>query len=433
LKEGSVLSPILFSIFIADIDEQVLRPTAQFNFLHGDCYFEGILVNGLMFADDLVIFARSERALRARLKLLESYAGVKKLTVNTGKCEIVVFGCTRDSTYRFRFRGQLIPVVQQCKYLGVFLDRNAYLKAHTEHLRTKFQNAVGTFFRLGRYLALSELKTWGTLQNSLLFSTLYGVELTKSEDFVAELAGMFRKGLRSFIGVPNRVSNDLLDLIFPDFSFDLFFLKRKHGYLRRMTQTCETLAAGFFLEDRVVSFPAGRGFSHDLQNALRRVNLEELTWSDDKALVNFAFKEWQKSSNAAKWVRLVGAKSTRFLGVVFGEWELWHEFISFAAQRSLPCLRVCLLSWSGSTAISSGSAGVKKCPFCTEHLDTRHYFTCGKPPASQLEVITTARHKDWDALLRTTTQVYFRFLFQFRPSVLSADEGLLLEWTETTT
>jgi hypothetical protein len=105
LKEGSVLSPLLFSIFIADIEERVLGPTAQFNFLHGDCYFEGILVNGLMFADDLVIFARSERALRARLKLLEVYAMGKKLTVNTGKCEIVAFGSKRDNDYRFRYQG----------------------------------------------------------------------------------------------------------------------------------------------------------------------------------------------------------------------------------------------------------------------------------------------------------------------------------------
>jgi hypothetical protein len=430
LKEGSVLSPLLFSIFVADIEEQVLGPTAQFNFLHGDCYFEGLLVNGLMFADDLVIFARSERALRARLKLLEKYACAKKLVVNTGKCEIVAFGSPRDSELRFRFLGQPLPVVQQCKYLGIFLGRNIFFKAHVDHLRTKFQNAVGTFFRLGRYLDLSDLKTWGLLQNSLLFSTLYGIEFVENEDLVSELATMFRKGLRSFIGVPCRVSNDVLDLLFPDFSFDLFFLKRKHGFLRRMTQPCETLAAAFFLEDRTTSFPAGHGYSWDLQQALRRAHLEELTWTDEKALVNFAIKERQKALNDAKWVRLIGAKSTRFLGVVFGDWTLWHEFTTFVAQRSRASLRVCLVSWSGSIAISAGVPCLKSCIFCHEYLDTRHYFVCGKSPASQLELVSMARRKKWDSLLRATFHVYFRFLFHFRPSVLSSEEEQLLDWIE---
>ncbi len=86
LKEGSVLSPLLFSIFIADIEKEVLGPLSHKNFLHSDCFFEGICVNGLLFADDLVIFSRSQRGLRNRLSLLKKYTDTKKLTVNTGKC-----------------------------------------------------------------------------------------------------------------------------------------------------------------------------------------------------------------------------------------------------------------------------------------------------------------------------------------------------------
>jgi hypothetical protein len=92
LKEGSVLSPLLFSIFIADLKKEVLGPLSHKNFLHNDCFFGGICVNGILFADDLVIFARSQRGLRVWLRLLKEYTGKKKLTVNTTKCEIVPFG-----------------------------------------------------------------------------------------------------------------------------------------------------------------------------------------------------------------------------------------------------------------------------------------------------------------------------------------------------
>jgi hypothetical protein len=432
LKEGSVLSPILFSIFVADLEVEVLGPLAHKNFLQSDCFFNGVLVNGLMFADDLVIFARSERGLRGRLKLLEEYVVKKKLTVNTSKCEIVPFGVPSGVSFTFRFAGQIIPVVHQCKYLGILFSQANVLGAHADNLKAKFQNAVGTFFRLGRYLALSELRTWQTLQTSLLFSVLYGAEFVCSASLVEVLTVIYRKGLRSFIGLPNRVSNDVLDLLFPDFSFDLFFLRRMHGFLRRMACPCDTLASAFFTEDRVTSFPAGRGFSAILQEQLRVVNLEELTWTLDKSLANFAFRNCQTRRNDSGWVRMAGARATRFLVSIFGDRELWHEFISLAAKKSRACLRACLVVWTGSTEISILQHASRKCPFCSQHLDSRHYFLCGKPAAHQLIITTTAREKQWDSLLRLTVNIYFRFLFRFRPTVISEEEDLLLDWASST-
>ncbi len=432
LKEGSVLSPLLFSIFVADLEAAVLGPLAHKNFLHDDCYFQGVLTNGLMFADDLVIFARSERGLRERLKLLEGYVTKKKLTVNTTKCEIVPFGASRDAIFRFRFGGQVIPVVHQCKYLGILFGQINVLEAHVEHLKAKFQNAVSTFFRLGRKLALSDLRTWRMLQTSLLFSVLYGVELLENSSLPSELEVTYRKGLRAFIGIPNRVSNDVLDLLFPDFSFELFFLKRKQGFLRRMSQTCDTLASVFFLEDRITSFPAGRGFSFDLQQRLRATQLGELIWTTDQNLASFAFQERQSQISNAKWVRMAEARSTRFLVVVFGNRELWHEFVSFGADKSRSCLRICLLVWTGSIEVASGGQASRKCPFCSRYLDTRHYFTCEHPAAFQLEIVAMARHGQWAKLLQLTLNVYFRFLFRFRPSILLDEESCLLDWSEAT-
>jgi type IV secretory pathway protease TraF len=91
-------------------------------------------VNGLLFADDLVIFARTQRGLRERLKLLKKFTDSKKLTVNTSKCEIVPFGALLGSSFKFSLGGQPIPVVRRCKYLGIYFDQVNLLEAHAEQL-----------------------------------------------------------------------------------------------------------------------------------------------------------------------------------------------------------------------------------------------------------------------------------------------------------
>jgi hypothetical protein len=432
LKEGSVLSPLLFSIFIADLEKEVLGPLSHKNFLHDDCYFQGICVNGLLFADDLLIFSRTQRGLRHRLRLLKKYADGKKLTVNTGKCEIVAFGAPLSAQFSFKFGDSHIPVVRRCMYLGIYFDQISLLGAHAVHLSTGFQNAVGAFFRLGRKLNLSEIPTWRLLQNSLLFSVLYGLELLDSSEILVQLESQYRKALRSFIGLPNRVSNNVLDLLFPNFSFIDLFLKRKLGFLRRMTLPSGTLAPAFFLEDRTNSFPDGVGFSAELRQELGKVGLEELIWDTDKNLAAFALSSKQDQVNNRKWVEVAGARSTRFLAVIFGDRSLWHKFQIFAAKINRASLHICLLSWTGSIEVSSTRQARRRCPFCTQALDTRHYFLCGREAAYQLELVSLARNREWQYLLQVTFAAYFRFLFGLRPLILTDDQAFLVDWENTT-
>ncbi len=81
LREGSVLSPLLFSIFIADMEESVLRPfQSSVDFQFRDFIVAGVPFPGLLYADDLIILARSRLCLKTRLKYLERYVVLNKLT-----------------------------------------------------------------------------------------------------------------------------------------------------------------------------------------------------------------------------------------------------------------------------------------------------------------------------------------------------------------
>jgi hypothetical protein len=56
LREGSVPSPLLFSLFISDISDEVIRPFGQGEFLKRDPELNGVPIPGLLYADDLVLF-----------------------------------------------------------------------------------------------------------------------------------------------------------------------------------------------------------------------------------------------------------------------------------------------------------------------------------------------------------------------------------------
>ena len=79
LKQGCNLSPILFTLFINDIgdifDETSCEP-AQ---------LADILVNRLLYADDLILVSESRYGLQNCLKKLQTYCDKWKLKVNTKK------------------------------------------------------------------------------------------------------------------------------------------------------------------------------------------------------------------------------------------------------------------------------------------------------------------------------------------------------------
>ncbi len=426
LREGSVLSPLLFSIFISDMEGSVLRPfNPAVNYQFRDFCVAGVPFPSLMYADDLIILARSRLCLKERLKRLEVYVSKNKLTVNVSKCEIVCFGFSGKC--RFSFLGENVPVHDNCKYLGILFSRETGIKAHLSSLPAKFASSVVPFFALMRRLQVSNLVLLARLKTSLLLSCLYGVEFAVDRNLPEVLSASFRKGLRSYIGVPNRVSNDLLFLLFPGFSFGNFILSRKLGFLRRSLRPSDTLAAVWFLEDRLVDFPSGVGFSSDLRDLLSYFGLPELVNCDEKSTVNWALREAHETEVLLAWERMRVAKSTSFLCTVFPDPVVFFQAATAASSINLAMLRIFLVMWTGSVFIHLFGAHQRSCPICREPLISKHFFGCDFDVCRHLQLIVWARNGLFSDLIRFTSASYFSFLARVKPTVLSEEEALLLD------
>ena len=85
----------------------------------------------LLFADDTVLFGNSKEDLQYALNKFEIYCDTWHLTVNISQTKVMVFSKGRLPQHlKFYFKNEEIEIVNEYKYLGIFLSRSgSFLKA----------------------------------------------------------------------------------------------------------------------------------------------------------------------------------------------------------------------------------------------------------------------------------------------------------------
>jgi hypothetical protein len=85
LMQGEALSPMLFSLFINDLEKEMLKSGCE------SILLQNLNLFLLLYADDTVIFSESVEGLQKMLDTLKSYSEHWKLEVNVSKTKMVVF------------------------------------------------------------------------------------------------------------------------------------------------------------------------------------------------------------------------------------------------------------------------------------------------------------------------------------------------------
>ena len=85
LKQGGVLSPNLFNIYLYDLPEKFITNISAPVTLHDT------KVGCMLYADDLVMLSESESGLQASLDILAEYCQKWQLTVNLSKSKVIIF------------------------------------------------------------------------------------------------------------------------------------------------------------------------------------------------------------------------------------------------------------------------------------------------------------------------------------------------------
>jgi len=130
VRQGCLLSPLLFSLFINDLPSE----------LEGGVLIGNIRLKILLYADDIVIITDHPLSLQYNINIIERYCERWNLELNLQKSKIMVFrkGGRLSAREKWHFRGEEIEIVNRYKYLGVILTPRL---SFIPHLESRISNA----------------------------------------------------------------------------------------------------------------------------------------------------------------------------------------------------------------------------------------------------------------------------------------------------
>ena len=116
VRQGCVLSPALFNLFLNDLPLQLNCPEVD-PFLLPD----GTKLSCLLYADDLVLLFHSQQGLQNSLDKLSTFCEQWKIQVNLKKTKIMVFQkkCRKSFNPSFSYKKDVIQKVNDYTYLGI--------------------------------------------------------------------------------------------------------------------------------------------------------------------------------------------------------------------------------------------------------------------------------------------------------------------------
>ncbi len=197
VRQGCPLSPLLFNLYIADLEEW-LKGRQE-----GGVVIKGIKVWLLAYADDMVLVAEDPKQMQGMLKGLSSYLKRKGLELNYAKSKMQIFckGGKRAKTEKWQWEGKEVEVVKAFKYLGMVMQSNNGVGEHIRYVKKKARMAMGAVWGIGERHWKGEARIREKLFGSLIEAIMtYGAEIWGWEE-QRELQKLITKYWRWVLGV----------------------------------------------------------------------------------------------------------------------------------------------------------------------------------------------------------------------------------------
>ena len=119
VRQGSVLSPLLFAVYIDEL-------LSDLSSCGVGCYCGDLFAGCVCYADDIVLLAPCQSALRTMLSICSNFATAHKLEFNTSKTQLICFRKTRHCSFPvlIHLNGHLLHPSDKVVHLGHILTYN---------------------------------------------------------------------------------------------------------------------------------------------------------------------------------------------------------------------------------------------------------------------------------------------------------------------
>ena len=195
VRQGCLLSPVLFNLFLENIMRETLHD------FHSTISIGGRTINNLRFADDIDLMGGSNTELQDLTNRLTERAGAYGMEVSTEKSKVMV-NSTSNTTAQIYMNGQELEVVDSFKYLGSTLTKDG--RSSTE-IKTRLALATSALSKLSKIMRSKDitLPTKLKLFRSLVLSILlYGCESwTLTAETTRRIQTFETKSFRRLLGI----------------------------------------------------------------------------------------------------------------------------------------------------------------------------------------------------------------------------------------
>ena len=204
VAQGCSLSPILFSVFISDLLEEIDRAQIGIQLKSGN------KVGGLLFADNFVAITESSENLQQLIDIIYGFCSKWRLHANVNKSAVLVFGKDKVKG-KWNWGDHVLPIVSNYTYLGVDFSYNGAWDTHIKKLIKKGKQKVNQLNSIisNRYINLSA-------RHMLLLSVLrpsleYGSEVWEgNKSQAASLESIMLGGAKRVLGCSSKTSNEAI-------------------------------------------------------------------------------------------------------------------------------------------------------------------------------------------------------------------------------
>ena len=137
VKQGCILSPLLFNIFLSDLQREIEKPENDPAKIS-----QNEILGCILWADDILLVSESETGLQKMLSTLKLYTDNNGMRVNQTKTKVMIFNKNgRHIRKHFTLGGQKIECTRSYKYLGFMVTPSGEIQSGLNDLKDRAQRA----------------------------------------------------------------------------------------------------------------------------------------------------------------------------------------------------------------------------------------------------------------------------------------------------